>query len=163
MIPLLDSSLSSLCSLRLLLSEIPISAPELFSFLGCALFGVSVYALLLHIQVDRKKLAAGTPENIVKPSPLIVKEADEYVTAEACGSAMFILSRRVEVLERKFSEIRDEMKKDSNRLSIEGEQRSRRLHERIEAVSQSLGHDIKNLPAQLFEMMRNAKGTFGND
>ena len=39
------------------LAEIPVSPAELFSFLGCALFGIAAYALIIRIQVDRKKLA----------------------------------------------------------------------------------------------------------
>jgi hypothetical protein len=85
---------------------------------------------------------------------LIVKEADEYVSKRDCAVTVQILSKRVEVLERQFGEIREEMKKDSNRLSVEGEARSRRLHERIEGISQSLGHDIQAMPEKIIGLLK---------
>ena len=136
------------------LADIPISPAELFSCLGIVLFGMGAYALLLRIQVDRKKLAAGTPQADIRPSPLVVKRAEEFVAREECQHTVATLSRRIEILEERFEEITAEMKKDSNRLSQEGDARSRRLHERIEAVSNSLGHEIAAMPERIINLLR---------
>ena len=136
-----------------MIAEIPINPVEFFSFLGCTLFGLGAYALLTRIQVDRRKLAGDTMAQI-KPSPLIVKPADRFVLKEECERTMECLTLRVALMEARFTEIQEVMKKDSNSLSKEGEERSRRLHERIEAVSQSLGHDIQSLPERVIGILR---------
>lgn len=154
----------SLCSLRALahptanplfslpplwrLADIPVSPTELFSFLGCFLFGLGVYALLVQIQVNRKKLN-GDPQQI-QPSPLIVKESARYVHREEFNR----LVERLDATDLTITEMREEMRKDSNRLSKEGEERSRRLHLRIEQVCQSLGHEIGAMPERIIGLLK---------
>ena len=138
----------------MILSAIPIAPPELWSFLGCVLFSLGTYSLLIRIAVDRKKLSAGTPQRDIRPSPLIVKEADIYVLREEYEKSFAALTARLDSTDLCIGEMRDEMRKDSNRLSFEGEARSRRLHERIEAVSHSLGHDIQSMPDRIIGLLK---------
>jgi len=137
-----------------MISEIPVDPAQLWSGLGVILFLLGAYALLLRIQVDRRKLSADSNQRSIRPSPLIVKPADAYVLREEYEKAFASLTSRLDLTDACIAEMRTEIRKDSSRLSAEGEARARRLHERIEAVCQSLGHDIQSMPDRIIGLLK---------
>jgi hypothetical protein len=127
-----------------LLAQIPLDPQHLAWFLAVLFFLVAGVNQLLHL-ADRWR---GRKHEIA-PQPLIVQPAQEWVSRSECHHLRLTLASRLEAAETALAELRAQLAADRQTLLEAGEERARRLHQRMDALGLKLSEELGVLRGEL--------------
>jgi len=113
----------------------------------------------------RKILPGKLERRVVSPQPLLVRKDPEFVTGEVCARNHHDFLKRLAALETRTDKLEEKLTAIARDITAAGEDRVRRLHQRIDAVCASLEGDLKNIPQQIISILKNtgAIGRMMND
>lgn len=127
-----------------LLAQIPVDPQPLAWFLAVLFFLVAGLNQVLHL-ADRLR---GRKQEIA-PQPLVVQPAQEYVSRSECHTLRLTLANRLESAENGLAELRAQLAADRQTLLDAGEERARRLHQRMDALGLKLSEELGVLRGEL--------------
>jgi hypothetical protein len=85
----------------------------------------------------------------IAPQPLVVQSAAEWVPRGDCQGHRAALASRLENVERDLDALRVQLAADRQALLDAGEERARRLHQRIDALGLKLTEELGVLRGEL--------------
>jgi hypothetical protein len=127
-----------------LLAQIPVEPQHLAWFLAVLFFLVAGLNQVLHL-ADRLR---GRKHEIA-PQPLVVQPAQEWVSRAECHTLRLALAARLDSAENGLAELRAQLAADRQALLEAGEERARRLHQRMDALGLKLSEELGVLRGEL--------------
>lgn len=127
-----------------LLAQMPVDPQHLVWFLAILFFLVAGVNQLLNL-ADRLR---GRKQEIA-PQPLVVQPAQEWVPRTECHNLRLAMAARLEAAETGLAELRTQLAADRQALLDAGEERARRLHQRIDALGLKLSEELGVLRGEL--------------
>lgn len=127
-----------------LLAQLPLAPDQVAWFLAILFFLVAGTNQLLHL-ADRLR---GRKQEI-GPQPLVVQPVPEWVSRTECHHLRQALADRLDVAESALSELRSQLSADRQALLAAGEERARRIHQRIDALGLKLSEELGVLRGEL--------------
>lgn len=127
-----------------LLAQMPVDPQHLVWFLAILFFLVAGVNQLLHL-ADRLR---GRKHEIT-PQPLVVQPAQEWVSRQECHQLRHALAARLDSAEAGLAELRAQLAADRQTLLEAGEERARRIHQRMDALGLKLSEELGVLRGEL--------------
>jgi len=91
----------------------------------------------------------------ITPQPISVSKAPVFVTGESCAHNRQDFLERLAVLESRTGHLEEKFPVAAREITAAGEERVRRLHQRIDAVCASIEGDLKSIPHQIISILKN--------
>lgn len=126
------------------LAQMPVEPQHLAWFLAILFFLVAGVNQVLNL-ADRLR---GRKHEIA-PQPLVVQPAQEWVSRTECHTLRLALASRLEAAEAGLAELRTQLAADRQALLEAGEERARRLHQRMDALGLKLSEELGMLRGEL--------------
>ena len=123
-----------------------VTATQLGAWLWCA----AAVAVMFKLGLDIKNGWSGRAQaRVIADQPLQVEQADRYVTAEFCEQSHRGTHEKIQILDRRVSVLESEIKEVREDIISAGDERARRLHERIDKMIESIGTKFEVVRADI--------------